>query len=370
MPRRSRRTALVGALVALALVAGACGGSTDDAPLAMPPDTEGLDALAGTLQGRGSSFQDTFQQQVAADFGAVVAHLGGDVTITYTKSGSAEGKKSLADASVDFAGSDSPIKDDERAGFGDRELLYFPIMGGPITLAYQLDGIEQLNLAPDTIAGIFQGDITAWNDPAIRADNPDEDLPSTSITVVHRSDGSGTTNNFTKFLDKAAPDTWRLGAGDTVAWPSATQGAEKNTGVTNVIASTEGAIGYADLPDAAVRDLAVAWVGNRSGEFVRPTPDNASAALAAAEVADDLTYDPLAVDQPGAYPITAPTWIIVDAEQANAGTAEIVRSYLRYLLTTGQARAKGLLYAPLPDDLAARALAQVDRIRVGSAGRR
>lgn len=369
MPRRIR-TPLLGMLAALALVAGACGGSEDAAPLAMPPDTEGLDALTGTLQGRGSSFQDTFGQQVAADFGAVVAHLGGDVTITYTKSGSAEGKKSLADASVDFAGSDSPIKDDERAGFGDRELLYFPIMGGPITLAYRLDGVERLNLSPDTIAGIFQGDITRWDDRAVRADNPDVDLPSTAITVVHRSDGSGTTSNFTTFLAKAAPDTWRLGSGDTVAWPSATQGAEKNTGVTNVIASTEGAIGYADLPDAAVRDLSVAWVGNPSGEFVRPTPDNASAALAAADIADDLTYDPLAVDEPGAYPITAPTWIIVDAEQADAGTAAIVKAYLRYLLTTGQARAKGLLYAPLPDELAARAIAQIDRIGVGSAGRR
>ncbi|CAN5505306.1 phosphate ABC transporter substrate-binding protein PstS [soil metagenome] len=330
----------------------------------MPPDTQGLDTLTGTLRGGGSSFQDTFEQQVASNFSAVVDSLGGAVTITYTKSGSSDGKKSLSDQSIDFAGSDSPIKDDELANFGGRRMLYFPIMGGPITVAYNLDGVGQLNLTPDTIAGIFQAAITTWDDEAIAADNPDVDLPSTKITVVHRSDGSGTTGNFTKFLAAAAADTWKLGAGETVNWPSTTQGAEKNSGVTNVLAGTDGAIGYADLPDAAIHRLSVAKVANPDGVFTAPAPDNASAALAAAVVAGDLTYDPLNVDGKDAYPITSPTWVIVDAVQADQRNADIIKAYLRYLLTTGQAQAKALLYAPLPEDLAAKAIAHLDDIIV------
>ncbi|MCU1499956.1 MAG: phosphate transporter periplasmic phosphate-binding protein [Acidimicrobiales bacterium] len=367
MNGRPRLASLLTIVGVIALLAAGCGSSeravaTPDGGVA--PDTDGFDKLSGSIHGGGSSFQDTFEQLVASDFSAVVQSVGGDVTINYTKSGSSDGKKSLADRSVDFAGSDSPIKDEEKAGFGDRQMLYFPIMGGPITVAFNVEGLDTVNLSPDTLAGIFQAQIITWADDAIAADNPGVDLPSTKITVVHRSDGSGTTSNFTKYLEAAAPDTWKLGAGETVNWPTSTQGAEKNTGVTTQIADTEGAIGYADLADAAKELLSVARIGNAAGEFARPTPDNASTALGAAEIADDLTYDPLDVDAPGAYPITSPTWIIVDAEQDDQGRADIIKAYLRYMLTTGQAQAKALLYAPLPQDLATKALAHVDDITV------
>ena len=125
---------------------------------------------------------------------------GGSTTITYTKSGSSDGKKGLADKSLDFAGTDSAIKPEEKGSFGSRKILYFPIVGGPIALAYNLTGVDKLRLSADTIAKIFQAQITTWNDPAIMADNPGVTLPSTKIAVVHRSDGSGTTSNFTKFL--------------------------------------------------------------------------------------------------------------------------------------------------------------------------
>lgn len=366
MPVRPRLVPLLLFVGLTALIAPGCGGSTAPPPApagGVPPETGGLDELSGTIHGGGSSFQDTFEQLVAADFTALVESLGGGVTISYTKSGSSDGKKSLADRSLDFAGSDSPIKDEERPNFGDRKLLYFPIMGGPITVAFNVEGLETVNLAPDTLARIFQAEITRWDDDAIAADNPGVDLPATKITVVHRSDGSGTTSNFTKYLD-AASDAWKLGGGETVNWPTSTQGAEKNTGVTTQIADTDGAVGYCDLADAAKELLSVANIGNQAGEFARPTPDNASTALAEAEVAGDLTYDPLNVDAPGAYPITSPTWIIVDAEQDDRGTAELLKAYLRYLLTTGQAQAKALLYAPLPQELAARAVRQIDDIEV------
>ena len=362
MPARNRLLSLVATLGVVALLATGCGSSDDAAAVPLPANTKGLSTLSATLQGGGSSFQDTFEQQVSSDFTSVVDQLGGTVAITYTKSGSSDGKKSLADETVDFAGSDSPIKDDERAGFGDRRMLYFPIMGGPITVAFHLKGVKALDLRPATIAAIFQADITTWDDEAIQADNPGVDLPHTRITVVHRSDGSGTTSNFTKFLVAAAPKAWKLGAGETVNWPTSTQGAEKSTGVTTAIKATNGAVGYADLADAAKELLSVARVANPSGAFTAPTPDNASAALGAARVGADLVFDPLNVDAEGAYPITSPTWVIVDAVQANQGQADAIKAYLRYVLTAGQAQAKVLLYAPLPKPLARLAVAHLDEI--------
>lgn len=369
MKNRTRSAWLLALLAVLSLLAVSCGSDSDggsaaggDAAPSGPTETAGYADLGGTLDGQGSSFQDTFEQAVAADFAAAVAKEGGGATVTYTKSGSSDGKKALADKTVDFAGSDSVIKDEEKPAFGDRSILYFPIVGGPIALPYNLDGVVGLNLSADVIAKIFQAQIKTWDDPLIAADNPDLELPATPITVVHRSDGSGTTKNFTKWLVGAAPDSWKLDSGEEVAWDPGTQGVEKSTGVTSVIASTDGAIGYADLADAAKENLEVAKVGNAAGEFIAPTPDSASVALSAADISDDLTFDPLGVDAEGAYPITSPTWILVDQEQADAAGADLLKAYLRYVLGDGQAKAKQLLYAPLPPELAEQALAQVDEI--------
>jgi phosphate transport system substrate-binding protein len=367
---------LIAMVSVLALFAAACGssdsssdGSTDKPTTtkagASTPDDSALAGLDGKIDGGGSSFQDTYQQKVSTGFDDAVKEAGGNTTVTYTKSGSSDGKKALADGTLNFAGSDSAIKDEEKPAFGDRDILYFPIVGGPIAVPYNVKGVDELNLSADTLAGIFQAEITTWDDEAIKADNPDADLPSTKITVVHRSDGSGTTKNFTTFLTDAAPDTWKLEPGEEVTWPSTTQGAEKSTGVISVVESTDGAIGYADLADAAKAGLSVASIGNASGDFIAPTPDSASAALGAAEVADDLTYSPLNIDAEGAYPITSPTWMLVDKVQSDQGTADIIKAYLNYILTTGQDDAKGLLYAPLPEDLAKKAIAQIDDITVG-----
>jgi phosphate transport system substrate-binding protein len=359
----------------LALIATGCGSSdsggdttttkaSGSTETTTAPDTSGLGELKGKIDGGGSSFQDTFQQKVSTGFDDAVESAGGDTTVTYTKSGSSDGKKALADGTLNFAGSDSAIKDEEKPAFGDRDILYFPIVGGPIAVPFNLKGVDELNLTPEVLAGIFQAEITTWDDDAIKADNPDADLPSTKITVVHRSDGSGTTKNFTTYLSEAAPDDWKLEPGEEVTWPSSTQGAEKSTGVIAVVKDTDGAIGYADLADAAKEGLNVASIGNADGEFIAATPDSASAALAAAEVADDLTYSPLNISAEGAYPITSPTWMLVDKVQKDQATADILKAYLNYILTTGQDDAKSLLYAPLPEDLASKAIAQIDDITV------
>jgi phosphate transport system substrate-binding protein len=314
--------------------------------------------LTGTLNGSGSSFQDAFDQKAKTEFAKVAS----GVTVNYTKSGSSAGKQDLANQVVQFAGTDSLIKDADKPTFKGGEVLYFPTVGAPITVAYNLSGVDTLKLSPDVLAGIFQGDITSWNDPKIAADNSGASLPSTSIAVVHRSDGSGTTSNFTKYLKTASPTVWKLDSGDTVQWPATTQGAEKNSGVASIIKSTDGAVGYVDLADAVNADLHLASVKNADGSFVEPTLDAASAALAGADVSADLTYNPLNAKGADAYPITSPTWIVVYAKQTDAKVAEALKGWLRFLLTDGQKLAKSVGYAPLPTALADKAIAQLDKI--------
>ncbi len=330
------------------------GGSTGTGPAA--PSTGDIRALTASIAGGGSSFVDAFAQAVNADFNAI----SGREIVTYAKSGSADGRKQLATRTLDFAGTDSAAKPTE--SFQGGPVLYFPSVAAPITVSFHLNGIEELRLRPDTLAGIFSARITTWDDPAVVADNPGVHLPARPIVVVHRSDGSGTTANFTSYLAKASPAVWTIGAGDTVNWPAGTQGAEKNSGVATVIAQTDGAIGYVDLADAIKADLAFASIRNRDGHFVGPTAKGTAAAVEHATVRDDLTYDPL--DAPGAdtYPLTAPTYFLAYRDQVDARQAETLRTWLAYMLSTGQSQALPLGYVGLSDTLRQRASAQIAEI--------
>jgi len=329
--------------------------TTSDSGGPTAPSDADISALTARVSGGGASFPDAFYQAVATDFNAIA----GMELVTYAKSGSSDGRQQLAAGTLDLGGSDSLPKPTET---WPSPLLLFPTVAAPITVSYNVDGVEDLRLSQDVLARIFQTEITRWDDPAIAADNPDADLPDERITVVHRSDGSGTTNNFTSYMAKAAPGVWTLGAGDTVNWSMTTQGAEKNSGVASVIRQTEGAIGYVDLADSVKADLDLASIRNRDGRFVGPTADGTASAVAHAEIADDLSYDPL--DAPGAdsYPITAPTYLLVLQSQSNPSIADTVRTYLRYLLTTGQDEALPLGYVPLSDELRSRAYDQVERM--------
>ena len=361
----------VAAMVVLAVVAAACSSDSKDTATtngsSSSSSSSGSSAsgpsvdyskLTGTLNGSGSSFQDAYDQKAKAEFAKKAA----GVTVNYTKSGSAAGKQDLANQVVQFAGTDSLIKDADKPTFKGGEVLYFPTVGAPITVSFNVSGVDKLQLSPDTLAGIFGGDITSWNDPKIAADNSGANLPSTKIAVVHRSDGSGTTSNFTKYLKKASPNVWKLDSGDTVNWPSSTQGAEKNSGVASLVKTTDGAIGYVDLADAVNADLKFAAIKNAAGKFVDPTLDGASAALAGATANADLTYDPLNASGDAAYPITSPTWIIVYKKQTDATVAAALKGWLSFILTDGQGFAKTVGFAPLPSDLATKAIAQLDQI--------
>jgi phosphate transport system substrate-binding protein len=219
----ARTTRLAGAAVALALVAAACG-SSGSSSQPKTTTTTAVPLPAATLNGSGSTFQLAYDQNAIAKF--TQAHSG--VTINYAGGGSGKGRTDLAGQIVDFAGTDALPKPADLPTYKGGPLLYFPTVAAPITVSYNLSGVDNLQLSADTIAKIFQAQVTTWNDPAIKADNPSANLPGTKITVVHRSDSSGTTQNFTKFLNAAAPVTWKLGSNSTVQWPAGTQAAAGN----------------------------------------------------------------------------------------------------------------------------------------------
>ncbi len=195
------------------------------------------------------------------------------MTVNYGGGGSGKGKTDLAGNIVQWAGTDSTIKPETVSSFKGGTVLYFPTVAAPITVSYNLSGVTGLKLSADTLGGIMSSQITKWNDSAIAADNPGVTLPSTAITVVHRSDASGTTNQFTHYLTLAATKTaWSLGTGDTVQWSTSTKAGDGNSGVAQLIKSTSGAVGYVDYADAKASSLSFASIKNSSGSFVAPTP--------------------------------------------------------------------------------------------------
>jgi len=286
------------------------------------------------------------------------------VKINYGGGGSGKGRQDLADQVVNFAGADSPFKDADLAKNKGGDVLYFPILLGAITISYNVEGVDKLQLSPATIAKIFQREIKKWNDQDIAADNPDAKLPDADIVVAHRSDGSGTTENFTRYLDKAAKEVWKLKSGGTVEWPADTQAGNGNPGVAQIVKSTKGAIGYVDLSDAKASGLKFATVKNQAGKFVEPSSDSASAAGDGIEVKDNLLFSALDPKGDAAYPITYQSWVIVYAKQPDHTKGTALKAYLKYLVTEGQPQLKALDFAALPRSLADKTVAQLDKIQV------
>jgi phosphate transport system substrate-binding protein len=315
--------------------------------------------LSGTLNGSGSTFQLTFQQTAIQSFKSTQP----GITVNYGGGGSGKGRTDLAAGTVQYAGSDSPIPAEEKAGFKGKTVLYFPVLVGPITVSYNLSGLSKtLQLSPPVIANIFQGKITKWNDPAIKADNPGVTLPSTAITIARRSDSSGTTANFSLFLQDAAPSVWKLGSSSTINWPANSRGGNGNGGVAQIVKSTPGAIGYVDLADAKAAGLTYASVKNKAGTYIAPSTTAASAAAAGATVAPDLTFAAVWSGDATAYPITYQSWVLVYQKQSSANTAKMLKAYIGYLLGDGQKLLPPLNYAPLPANLDQQAKAQLSKI--------
>jgi len=343
------RSRLLVVIVGLITVMAACGSSSKS-------------GSSTTLNGSGSSFQKTFDDAVIT----ALHDAKPDITVNYAGGGSGQGKTDLQTKTVDFAGTDSLPKPEDLSKYQGGDLLYFPTVAAPITVSYNLDGVQNLRLSDATLAKIFAVKITKWNDSAIAADNPGVTLPSTAIVVAHRADGSGTTSNFTKFLDATAPDDWTLGASDTVNWASDTQAGTGNAGVAQIVQQTAGAIGYVDLADAKKSDLSFASIQNKSGAFVAPTLAGAAAAVANSTIKADLTYDPINAAGADSYPITSPTWIMVYAKQTDKAKATALKAFLQFVYDTGEGLAEANNYAPLPSANVLKATAQLSKIQIPS----
>jgi phosphate transport system substrate-binding protein len=361
-PRRTRAVAATALVATLALVAVACGSSkkstgTTSNTSAGAGATTTVKLASATLNGSGSTFQQAYDQAVIKAF---VAKNSG-ITINYGGGGSGKGLQDLQGKLVDFAGSDAPIAQSALANYAGG-VLYFPTVAAPITISYHVSGVSKLVLSASTIAKIFSNKVTTWNDPAIAADNGGTSLPNKPITTVHRSDSSGTTNNFTLYLKKAAPSDWTLGSGKTINWPGG-QAGSGNTGVAQAIKQTDGAVGYVDYSDARASGLSFASIKNSSGKAIDPSLASASAAIAGATVSPDLTYDPTNASGADAYPITSPTWIIIYKTQADKAKGEALKAFLHFILADGQkSLATDNDFAPLSSDLDQKAIAQLDQI--------
>jgi phosphate transport system substrate-binding protein len=313
-----------------------------------------------TLNGSGSSLQYGYDQVVIGDFKKIQK----SVTINYASKGSGTGRQELAAQVTDFAGSDAPYSSSEQSTIKGGPILYFPTVADPIVIAYNLPSVKGLQLSGETIAKIFQGQITTWNDAAIKAENPNANLPSSKITVAVRSDSSGTTQNFTTFLQKASGGAYTLGASSKPSWPSSNQQGAQNTGVAQIIQSTEGTIGYVDYSDAQAIGLVYAKVKNADDKYVAPSSAGAVLAVQGATVNADLTYDPIYVAGPKTYPITSPTYIITYQNQTDTNKGNALKAFLNYIYGPGQVTAPTVDYAPLSKDLISKGKAQVGKIVV------
>ena len=358
----SAGTTVAGATTVVAGATTVAGGATTAAPGTTATATTVKPAadLKATLNSSGSTFVKAFMDEAIAAFNG----KNKGVTINYGGGGSGKGRQDLADQLTDFAGSDSPIADADKAKFKGGDVLYFPVVVAPITVSYNLDGVDKLQLSPDTIAKIFQLQVKTWDAPEIAADNAGVKLPSTPIVVAVRSDSSGTTDNFTKFLNASAgaSGTWTLKSGSKVEWPTGVQAAEGNGGVSKIVKDNKGAVGYVDLSDAKAAGLKFALVKNQAGKFVAADLAGASAAAEGTDVKPDLTFFAGWAKGDAAYPIAAQTWVLVYKKQTDKAKGHAVMAFINYILTDGQKLAPTVNYGPLPKALVDKAIAQLSMI--------
>lgn len=361
------RLATIGAIAAVAAITlSACASNETATP---SESASAGPALSGTLSGSGATSQQVAIQAWTAAF--QVANP--DVTVDYDPQGSGTGREAFQSGAAAFAGSDRAFKVDEiTAGpwsscADGSDIVEVPAYVSPIAIAFNVTGVDTLDLAPATIAGIFAGTITNWNDPAIKADNPDATLPDLKITPVHRSDKSGTTANFTDYLAQTGGGVWT--AGSVEVWPTELGGeaAQGTSGVVNAIKGGNGTIGYADHSQTTGMTVATVGVGD---QWVEPSAEGAAIALDASPLetgrADtDLAF---AIDrtttETGAYPVMLVSYLIGCVEYPDANTAALVKGFFTTAVSQSgqQAAADNAGSAPISADLSAKAQAAIDQI--------
>src|SRR5208283_963785 len=269
------------------------------------------------------------------------------VRFNYQSIGSGGGQKQLLNRTVDFGASDAPMTDEAMSN-APGKILHLPVVAGGVAIIYNLKGDPKLKLDSGVIANIYLGNITKWNDPKIKALNPGVDLPDLPIVPVHRSDGSGTTFIFTDYLSSVSP-VWAdsVGKGTSVKWPASIGiGAKGNEGVAGQVKQLSGAVGYVELIYAKQNQMPYADMKNAAGNYVTPSLDSVTAALATAKIPDDFRFS--MVNAPGdqAYPISGTTWLLVYEQQKNTDKGKKVVEFLNWALTKGETVAPSLDYAP------------------------
>ncbi len=309
------------------------------------------------INGAGATFPFPLYSRWFSDY----TRVDPGVRFNYQSIGSGGGIKQITEHTVDFGASDAPMTDEELARAPG--ILHVPTVLGAVVVSYNLP-VEGLRLTPETLAGLFLGTITKWNDPALAKDNPGARLPDVPVVIVHRSDGSGTTAIFTDYLAKASPP-WKakVGAGKSVKWPTGL-GAKGNEGVTGMVRSMAGAVGYVELAYANQNKLAMALLRNRDGAFVQPSLESTSAAAAGVALPPDFRVSITDAAGKGAYPIAAFTYLLVYKDQADAVKGPALARFLWWAIHDGQASAPALDYAPLPKTVVSRVEQEVRSLTV------
>lgn len=334
------------------------------------PAAGGTTAPAGatTLTGVGSSAMKAAQEKWVAAFQTANS----SITVNYSPDGSGAGRSAFIAGAANFAGSDRPFKDEE-IGAGkfagcsaDSNALALPVYISPIAVVFNVDGVTELTLDPATIAGVFAGKITKWNDPAIVKTNPDAKLPDATITAVHRGDDSGTTNNFTDTLNKTAPEIWTEKAADTFPAAFGGEAANGTSGVIQAVTGGKNTIGYADA--SAAKDLGKASI-LVGGKPLQPTPEAAAAILdnsktIAGRDANDLSFS-LDRTSEGVYPAVLVAYVIVCQTYKDAAMGTLVKNYVTYIASAdGQsAAATAAGSAPLSSALQAKVKTAIDSVK-------
>jgi phosphate transport system substrate-binding protein len=288
-----------------------------------------------------------------------------NVQINYQSIGSGGGIRQLLDKTVDFGASDGPMNDDQLKQ-ATVPILHFPTVLGAAIPTYNVPGVQgDLNFTPEALSGIFLGKITKWNDPAIASANPGVKMPGDDIVVVHRADGSGTSYIWTDYLSKVSPE-WqsKVGKGTSVNWPVGL-GGKGNEGVSAQIQQTPGSLGYVELIYAIQNKLPYGKVKNTEGVFVKADLASVSAAAAAASknMPDDFRVSITNAEGKAAYPISSFTWLLIPSKFTDATKRDVVKDFLKWMMTDGQGYVEALSYAKLPKEVVAKEMKAIAQIQ-------
>jgi phosphate transport system substrate-binding protein len=317
---------------------------------------------ADTINGAGATFPAPIYQKWFQDYHK--AHP--DVQINYQSIGSGGGIRQLTEGTVDFGASDMPMTDEQIKAITKAHTLHFPTVLGAVVPTYNVGGVSgDLKFSGETLAGIFMGKIKKWNDAGLKKDNPGVNLPNEDITVVHRSDGSGTTFVWTDYLSKVSAD-WKskVGANTSVHWPIGL-GGKGNEGVAGLVKQTPNSIGYVELIYAVQNKMGYGSVKNTAGTFVKADFNSVSEAAAAAAKEMPADFRVSITNAPGkdAYPISSFTWLLIPDKIDNPVKKKALTDFLKWMLNTGQQNAQGMSYAPLPKLVVAKEEKQIALIK-------